>query len=281
MQFNSPILRLHTGTLWAEGPAWNGVGRYLVWSDIPNDHQLRWIEDDNRVTRFRVPSNNSNGNTFDYQGRQLSAEHGSRRVARYEHNGQVTVIADRYNGKRLNSPNDLVVHPDGSIWFTDPSFGLRALYEGNPGESETKEAIYRVDGQTGAITLLTDEVSMPNGICFSPDYTKLYVSDAGQIKIWDIDGARIRNERSFRLQLPDGSPTSADGIRCDHFGNIWGGARPGVVVASPEGQTIGMIRLPETCANICFGGAKRNRLFMVASQSLYAVYMAATGAHIC
>lgn len=280
-QFNTPILRLHTGTLWAEGPAWNGVGRYLVWSDIPNDHQLRWIEDDNRVTRFRVPSNNSNGNTFDYQGRQLSAEHGSRRVARYEHNGQVTVIADRYNGKRLNSPNDLVVHPDGSIWFTDPSFGLRALYEGNPGESETKEAIYRVDGQTGAVTLLTDEVSMPNGICFSPDYTKVYVTDAGQIKIWDIDGARIRNERSFRLQLPDGSPTSADGIRCDHFGNIWGGARPGVVVASPEGQTIGMIRLPETCANICFGGAKRNRLFMVASQSLYAVYMASTGAHIC
>lgn len=281
-QFNTPIQRLYTGTLWAEGPAWNGVGRFLVWSDIPNDVQLRWIEDDARVTRFRSPSNNSNGNTFDYQGRQLSAEHGARRVARYEPDGKVTVIADRYNGKRLNSPNDLVVHPDGSIWFTDPSFGIRALYEGNPGESETKEAVYRVDGQSGAITLLTDEVGQPNGLCFSPDYSKLYVADSGQIKVWDIDNGSIRNGRTFAmLKQPDGSPSSADGIRCDHFGNVWCGARPGVLVASPEGQTIGAIRLPEVCANICFGGPKRNRLFMTASQSLYAVYVASTGAHIC
>lgn len=282
VQFNSPIQRLHTGTLWAEGPAWNGVGRYLVWSDIPNDVQMRYIDDDARVTKFRVPANNSNGNTFDYQGRQLSAEHGARRVARYEANGSVTVIADRYNGKRLNSPNDVVVHPDGSIWFTDPSFGIRALYEGNPAESETKEAVYRVDGSTGEIALVTDEVGMPNGLCFSPDYKLLYVADSGQMKVWDVDGARLRNPRTFAtLQMPGGGPSSADGIRCDSFGNVWCGARPGVQVIAPDGVTIGMIRLPEVCANICFGGIKRNRLFMTASQSLYSLYVATTGAHIC
>ena len=282
MQFNSPILRLHTGTLWAEGPAWNGVGRYLVWSDIPNDVQMRWIGDDARVTRFRSPANNSNGNTFDYQGRQLSAEHGGRRVVRYEADGTITVIADRYNGKRLNSPNDLVVHPDGSIWFTDPSFGIRALYEGSLAESETKEAVYRVDGQNGVIDLVTDDVGQPNGLCFSPDYTRLYVADSGQMKMWDVDGKRLRNGRTFAtLTQPGGAPSGADGIRCDTFGNVWAGARPGVQIVAPEGQTIGLIRLPEVCANICFGGRKRNRLFMTASQSLYALYVATTGAHIC
>lgn len=282
IQFNAPLQRLHTGTLWAEGPAWNGVGRYLVWSDIPNDRQMRWIEDDGRVTAFRQPANNSNGNTFDFEGRQLSAEHGGRRVVRYETNGSVSVIADNYNGRRLNSPNDLVVHPDGSIWFTDPSFGIRGLYEGNPAESENKEAIYRVDGTSGQLELLTDEVSQPNGLCFSPDYTRLYVADAGQTKVWDIDGTRLRNGRTFsQITLPDGARSAPDGIRCDAFGNVWGGANPGVTVVAPEGDLIGMIRLPEVCANLCFGGAKRNRLFMTASQSLYSVYLAAAGAHIC
>ncbi len=282
VQFNAPLQRLHTGTLWAEGPAWNGVGRYLVWSDIPNDSQMRWIEDDGRVTTFRRPSHNSNGNTFDFQGRQLSAEHGGRRIVRYEMNGAVTVIADAYNGRKLNSPNDLVVHPDGSIWFTDPSFGIRGLYEGSPAESENKEAVYRVDGSTGSVDLMTDEVGQPNGLCFSPDYTRLYVADSGQTKVWDVEGGRLRNGRTFsQITLPDGARSAPDGIRCDAYGNVWGGANPGVTVVAPEGELIGMIRLPEVCANICFGGAKRNRLFMTASQSLYSVYLAAAGAHIC
>jgi gluconolactonase len=284
IQFNAPLQRLYTGTLWAEGPAWNGVGRYLVWSDIPADAQVRWIEDDGRVTRFRVPSGYSNGNTFDHQGRQLSAEHGGRRVVRYEPDGAVTVIAERYRGKRLNSPNDLVVHPDGSIWFTDPSFGIRGSYEGNPAESETKEAVYRVDGNTGQVDLVTDDVTLPNGLCFSPDYSRLYVADTGtgEIRVWDVDKAALRNGRAFaRIALPDGGRSVADGIRCDRDGNIWAGARPGVVVMAPDGVAIGVIRLPETCANVCFGGAKRNRLFMTASQSLFALHVAVRGAHIC
>ena len=282
---NTPIKRLHTGTLWAEGPAWNGVGRYLVWSDAPNNVQMRWIEDDGRVTVFRNPSGNSNGNTFDYEGRQLSCEHGGRRVARYEPNGTVTVIADKFQGKRLNSPNDIVVHPDGGIWFTDPFYGIRGAYEGFKADSETKEAVYRVDGKTGQIEKVTDRPEQPNGLCFSPDYKKLYIADTGaprDITVWDVDGKTIRNGKRFVvLDIPGtGQPSAADGIRCDVDGNIWAGARPGVQVIAPNGDRIGMIRMPETCANVCFGGAKRNRLFMAGSQSLYAVYVETTGAHI-
>jgi len=282
---NTVIRRMHIGTLWAEGPAWNGNGQYLVWSDIPNNVQMRWINEDSRVTTFRNPSGYSNGNTFDYEGRQLSCEHGGRRVARYERDGTVTTIADKFQGKKLNSPNDIVVSPDGGIWFTDPFYGIRGNYEGFKGEQESKEAVYRVDGKTGQIAKVTDEVGQPNGLCFSPDYKKLYVADTGMprdIKVWDVDGQTLRNgKRLVQLDIPGTStPSAADGIRSDADGNIWAGARPGVQVIAPTGERIGMIRLPETCANVCFGGPRRNRLFMTASQSLYAVYVETTGAHI-
>jgi gluconolactonase len=255
-----------------------------VWSDIPNNRQLRFIEDDARVTTFRQPSGNSNGNTFDFQGRQLSCEHGGRRVARYEHDGRVTAVAERYNGKRLNSPNDIAVHPDGGIWFTDPTYGIRGDYEGERAESELKPAVYRVD-PSGRVALVTDEIDGPNGICFSPDYKKVYVCDTGagqETKVWDVNGAQLRGGKTFaKLDIPGtNQPSAADGIRCDVDGNLWCGARPGVQIVAPNGERIGMIRLPEVCANICFGGAHRNRLFMAASQSLYAVYVGVRGAGV-
>ena len=283
---NGSMKRLHTGTSWAEGPAWSGVGKYLVWSDIPGNVQYRWIEDDRRVTVFRNPAGYSNGNTFDYEGRQLSAEHGGRRVVRYEQNGTVSVIADKFEGKHLNSPNDLVVHPDGSIWFTDPPYGINGDYEGYKAPKELKEAVYRVEGKTGRIAKVTDAVSAPNGICFSPDYKKLYVADTGadgrDLKVWDVNGVTLQNGKQLAaLTIPGANtPTAADGIRCDVDGNIWAGAKPGVQVLTPRGERIGAIYLPENCANVCFGGPRRNRLFMTASQSLYAVYVNTTGAHI-
>ncbi len=282
---NTPIRRLHTGTLWAEGPAWNGVGRYLVWSDIPNNAQLRWLDEDGHVATFRQPSGHSNGNTFDDQGRQLSCEHSGRRVVRYEPRGGVSVVADRYQNKRLNSPNDVVVHPDGDIWFTDPMYGINGNYEGVKSESELPVAVYRVDGRSGQVDKVGDEFGGPNGLCFSPDYKKLYVADTGgprAIRVFDVDGTALRNGRTFAtLQIPGtNAPSGADGLRCDVDGNVWAGARPGVQVLAPTGELLGMIRLPETCANVCFGGARRNRLFMTASQSLYAVYVNTSGAHI-
>jgi gluconolactonase len=282
--FNTPLQRLYTGTFWSEGPAWNGVGRYLVWSDIPSNAQMRFIDDDSRVAKFRMPSGYSNGNTFDYSGRQISCEHGGRRVVRYEYDGTQTVLADRYDGKRFNSPNDAVVHPDGSIWFTDPIYGISGNYEGFPGESELDTAVYRIDGNSGAIERMTDEIEQPNGLCFSPDYSVLYVADTGAsvTRVWDVAGNRLRNNREFvRLQAPDGSPAQADGMRCDVDGNVWAGAGRGVLVIAPDGTQIGAIRLPEVCANVAFGGVRRNRLFMTASQSLFAIHVGTTGAHIC
>ena len=184
----------------------------------------------------------------------------------------------------MSSPNDVVVHPDGGIRFTDPPYGIRGDYEGVKAEQETKEAVYRVDPQSGRVALVTDEVGGPNGLCFSPDYTKLYVADTGtqEIKVWDVAGTALRNGRRFaQLDVPGtGARSAADGIRCDVDGNLWCGARPGVQIVAPDGRRIGMIRLPEVCANVCFGGARRNRLFMTASQSLYAVYVGVRGAHI-
>ncbi len=278
---NTAIKRLYTGTLWSEGPAWNGVGRFLVWSDIPNNVQMRWLEEDGRVTVFRSPSGYSNGNTFDFEGRQLSCEHGGRRVVRYEYNGTVTVIADKFEGKRLNSPNDIAVHQDGSIWFTDPTYGIQGNYEGFQAAPELKPVVYRADSKTGQVEKVSEEANQPNGICFSPDYKKVYIADTGdgETRVYALDGKSLRNGKRFvKLQAPGGGPSAADGIRCDVDGNLWCGARPGVQIVAPDGTQIGMIRLPENCANISFGGTKRNRLFMAASQSLYSVYVGTTGA---
>lgn len=283
--FNTPIQRHYTGSLWAEGPAWNGSGRYLVWSDIPNNRQLRWLEDDGRVTEIRKPAGHSNGNTFDYEGRQISCEHGRRRVTRYDHDGGETIIADSFEGKPLNSPNDVVVHPDHSIWFTDPPYGIRGDYEGNRADIELPLSVYRVDRDSGQISRVTDEIDAPNGLCFSPNYSKLYVANTGGsriMKVWDVDGDRLRNGRDYAaLTLPGtDTRTHADGIRCDVDGNVWAGTPAGVLIISPAGETIGVIRLPENCANVCFGGPRRNRLFMAASQSLYSVYVGVAGAGI-
>lgn len=295
---NTPIQRLATGFLWAEGPAWNAGGRFLVWSDIPNDRQMRWVEEDGHVSQFRYPAGYTNGNTFDYEGRLLSCEHGNRRVTRTEHNGSIHVIADKWQGKPFNAPNDIVVHPDGGIWFTDPGYGILGNYEGHKADLQLKEAVYRVDGKTGEITLVTDDLYKPNGLCFSPDYRKLYICDTGSthyadapknIRVYDVvDSNKLRGGKQYiSTELPGKGAGLADGIRADIDGNIWVGAGwvgagyDGVHIYAPDGVRIGQILLPDICANVCFGGAKRNRLFMAAGQSLYAVYVETQGAHIC
>jgi gluconolactonase len=322
-QPNAPIQRLWTGALWSEGPAWSSQGRYLVWSDIPNNRQLRWLEDNGRVSVFRSPSNNSNGNTFDFQGRQLSCEHLTRRVVRYELDGSVTVIADAYNGKRLNSPNDVVPHPDGSYWFTDPPYGGQ-LYEGAPdaaggpsntagrlnprlgqppevgrSKRELPTNVYRAD-PSGRVDLVVreDQVPDPNGLVFSPDYKKLYVVSTGkgpgdtgpggkgEMYVFDVGSDnKLSNQKLFSNFMVDGVKCGPDGARCDVEGNIWASSNAGrnvgysgVTVWTPQGQLIGRIRLPEVCGNVAFGGPKRNRLFMAASQSLYALYVGTQGA---
>lgn len=322
-QPNAPIQRLWTGALWAEGPAWNAQGRYLVWSDIPNNRQMRWIEDNGRVSVFRLPSNNSNGNSFDFQGRQLSCEHLTRRVVRYELDGSVTVLADSFNGKRLNSPNDVVPHPDGSYWFTDPPYGGQ-LYEGapdaaggpsnsngrlknrlgqaaeiGPARRELPTNCYRID-PSGRVDMVISEAQVPdpNGLCFSPDFKKLYVASTGKgpgdsgpggkgdMHVFDVGSDnKLSNQKLFSDFMIDGVKCGPDGVRADVEGNLWFSSNAGravgysgVTVWSPEGKLLGRIRLPEICGNVCFGGPKRNRLFMAASQSLYAVYTATQGA---
>jgi gluconolactonase len=308
-QPNAPIQRLWTGALWAEGPAWSSVGKFLVWSDIPNNRQLRWIEDDGHVSVFRMPSNNSNGNTFDFQGRQISCEHLTRRVVRYELDGSITVLADSWNGKRLNSPNDAVPHPDGSVWFTDPPYGAQ-LYEGTPdpggplnnrvgqpvGVSDTAQElptqVYRWD-PSGRVDVVIpdDKVPNPNGLCFSHDYKKMYVASTGpagkgDIHVLDVGSDnKLTNQKVFTDCKVDGVHCGPDGVRCDVYGNLWASSNAGrnvgysgVTVWSPAGKLLGRIRLPEVCGNVCFGGPKRNRLFMAGSQSLYAVYTASQGA---
>ena len=284
--FHAAVERLATGCRWSEGPVWFGDGRYLLWSDIPNDRILRWDEATQSVATFRQPSNNSNGNTRDREGRLVTCEHLTRRVTRTEYDGRISVVLDRFDGKRLNSPNDVVVKSDGSIWFTDPPFGILGNYEGERAEPELRPCVYRVDGKSGEARVVADDIAGPNGLCFSPDEKRLYVvasraTPSRLIHVYDVadDGTRLAGGRVF-ASAEAGTP---DGFRCDVAGNLWCGwgmtaELNGVVVFAPDGTLIGRIRLPERCANLCFGGRRRNRLFMAASRSLYAVYVNTEGA---
>ena len=284
---NAAVERLATGFRWTEGPVWFGDGRYLLFSDIPNNRIMRWLEETGAVSVFRSPSQYSNGHTRDKQGRLVTCEHDTRRVTRTEHDGSITVLMDRFQGKPLNAPNDVVVKSDGSIWFTDPGYGIMFNYEGHRAPLELPAVVYRLDPTTGEATVVVDDMVKPNGLCFSPDESLLYVVDSGStprvIRVYDVaGGTRAAHGRLFA----DMSPGTSDGIRCDVDGNLWAAAGnggegfDGVHIFAPDGGRIGKILLPEKCANLCFGGLKRNRLFMAASQSVYAVYVETQGAQI-
>ena len=281
------VERLATGCRWSEGPVYFGDGRYLLWSDIPNNRILKWEEETGAVGVYRKPSNFANGHTRDRQGRLISCEHGGRRVTRTEYDGSICVLIDNFAGKRLNSPNDVVVKSDGSVWFTDPTFGILGNYEGYKSEPEIDANVYRLDADTKQAVIVAEGVLGPNGLCFSPDEQLLYVVESRgtpnrKILAYDLrDGGRkIANRRV----LIDAGPGTPDGMRCDVDGNLWCGwgmGSPdldGVLVFAPDGKPIGRIALPERCANLCFGGRMRNRLFMAASQSLYALYVNTQGA---
>jgi len=278
---SAAIERLWTGARWTEGPVWFGDGRYLIFSDIPNNRMLRWSEETGEVTQFRSPSNYSNGHTRDHQGRLITCEHGTRQVTRTEHDGNVTVLMDHFEGKRLNAPNDVVVQSDGSVWFTDPGYGILWHYEGHKAEPELPNRVYRLDPNSGQATVMIEQMDRPNGLCFSPDETRLYVVDSGypqNILVFDVlDGISLTNETVFANM----APATADGIRTDTDGNLWSsvgwGGEDGVYCFAPDGDLIGKILLPEVCSNLCFGGIKKNRLFITASQSIYALYVDAIG----
>ncbi|MGN6805885.1 MAG: SMP-30/gluconolactonase/LRE family protein [Trinickia sp.] len=280
------VERIATGFRWCEGPVWFGDGRYLLWSDIPNNRIMKWEEETGAVSVFRKPSNFANGHTRDRQGRLISCEHGGRRVTRTEYDGSLTVILDSFGGKPLNSPNDVVVKSDGSIWFTDPIFGILGYYEGYQAEPELPQHVYRVDAATGEASIVAADVAGPNGLCFSPDERLFYLIESRgtpnrKIWVYDVadDGRTIENGRVFL----DAGEGTIDGMRCDIHGNLWCGwgmgseEVDGVMVISPRGKLIGRIALPERCANLCFGGLQRNRLFMASCQSVYALYVNTQG----
>ena len=270
------VERLWTGARWSEGPAWFAAGRYLVWSDIPNNRMLRWDETDGSVSVFRAPSNNANGNTVDRQGRLVTCEHLTRRVTRTEHDGSVTIVADRFEGKRFNSPNDVVIRSDGSIWFTDPSYGIMTDYEGDRADPELSGChVYRVDAATGAITQVTDDFDKPNGLAFSPDEQELFVVDSGRGHI-----RRFSVGADGKLAGGDifASGGGFDGFRFDRNGRLWTSAPGGVGCYDPDGTLIGRIAIPEIVANVTFGGPKRNRLFICGQTSLYSAFVVANAA---
>ncbi|HVH73710.1 MAG TPA: SMP-30/gluconolactonase/LRE family protein [Stellaceae bacterium] len=275
-----------SGCRFTEGAVWFGDLRCLLWSDIPNDRIMKWEEETGAVSLFRKPSHYANGNTRDRQGRLLTCEHDSQRLTRTEHDGTITVIADSFDGKRLTGPNDVTVKSDGSIWFSDNGAGTRGNYLGHTAPQELPYRVYRVDPRTGALSVVVDDMGRPNGLAFSPDESRLYVVDtpgtgARTTRVYDVaaDGTRLQQGRLFF----DASPGFADGIRVDCQGNVWAGfsggeGQDGVAVFAPDGALIGRILLPERCANVCFGGQKRNRLFMAASQSVYSLFVEAQGA---
>jgi gluconolactonase len=279
----SSVERLAVGMRWSEGPAWFGDGRYLLWSDIPNNRIMKWEEETGAVSVFRKPSNHANGNTRDRQGRLVTCEHLTRRITRTEYDGSIKVLMDKFDGKPLNSPNDIVVKSDDSIWFTDPPFGILGNYEGMVATPELPTNVYRFDPKTGQATVATGEVNRPNGLAFSPDEKKLYVVESSlprKIQVFDVvdNGTRLANKRLF-IDPGEGTP---DGFRVDVDGNLWcgwgmGEGMDGVMIFSPDGKPIGKITLPERAANLCFGGLRRNRLFMAASHSVYSLYVNVQG----
>jgi gluconolactonase len=279
---SAAVERLATGFRWCEGPVWFGDGRYLLWSDIPNDRIMRWDEETGAVSVFRKPSNYGNGNTRDRQGRLVTCQHGTRSVTRTEYDGTVTTILDRWEGKPLNSPNDVVVKSDDSVWFSDPQFGILSNYEGHMAPVELPTNVYRVD-KTGKASVVAGDIPRPNGLAFSPDESKLYIVVSGavprEIRVFDVAGDKLQNGRVF-INCGAGVP---DGFRVDTDGNLWcgwggGEAQDGVAVFNPEGKMIGHILLPERSANLCFGGRKRNRLLICASQSIYSLFVNTQGA---
>lgn len=281
------VEKIASGMRWSEGPAWFGDGRFLVWSDIPNNRMMKWDEETGAVSVFRKPSNNSNGNTRDRQGRLLTCEHDLRRVTRTEYDGSITVIADKFDGKPLNSPNDVVCKSDDSIWFTDPPFGILGNYEGHTAEAQLPTNVYRWDPHSKKLSVVAGDINRPNGLAFSPDETRLYVVEAGVsprvIRAYDVNGrgTELSNSRTFITAEPKGTP---DGLRVDVDGNLWVGwgmgeeGLDGVSVFNSEGKLIGRIDLPERCANLCFGGRHRNRLFMCGSTSIYSLFVNTQGA---
>jgi gluconolactonase len=285
IQGNAGIDRIWTGGRWTEGPAYLPAGRYLVWSDIPNDRVMRWDETSGSVSVFEAPCRHQNGHTVDAQGRLIACEHRGRAVTRIEHDGSRAVLASHFDGKRLNSPNDVVVKSDGSVWFTDPTYGIDSDYEGDAAESEIGASnVYRIDPADGRVEMVVGDMVRPNGLAFSPDESMLYVADTGRSHVPDCsptirayplaaDGRSVESGRDF-VTCDTGA---FDGFRFDAQGNLWSSAGDGVHCFAPDGTLLGKILIPEVVANVCFGGPKRNRLFICATTSVYALYVRARG----